>query len=289
MAGILGTMTGRLRVSVLVIGDEILGGFVADTNSGWLARRLQALGVPLDRIVTVPDDFGAIHEALQVELARPRPRLVLTSGGIGSTPDDVTHEAVARSLGLDLQIHPDIDQQITAVVERTAAAGITISAEHARSMRKMARIPEGAYLLSDPEDETTALAPGVAVDVEGGIAAPDGATLVVLPGIPSELRRITVDCIEPTLLAGRGRPDHVVERTHSYPESTLSPELDRLTEQFPDVHVGSYPGRQCIVRLKGPKDRVEAADALLAAYLEHLGADPASARLRSIWRSRWQD
>ncbi|HVM13119.1 MAG TPA: molybdopterin-binding protein [Egibacteraceae bacterium] len=282
-------MTRRLRASILVIGDEILGGFVTDTNSGWVARRLQVLGVPLDRIVTVPDDASAIHEALHTELARSRPRLVLTSGGIGSTPDDVTLEAVAASLGLGLHIHPDIDAQITAAVQRTVAAGITVSPGHARSMRKMARVPEGSSLLRHPEDETTALAPGVAVDVDGGSGSPQGATVIVLPGIPSELRRIVSDFIEPTFLAGRGEPEHVAECTHGYPESTLNPILDRLAVEFPDVHVGSYPGRECVVRLKGAKERVEAAESLVTAYLERLGADPASARLRSIWQSRWRE
>jgi len=280
-------MTARLRVSMLVIGDEILGGFVTDTNSGWVARRLQGLGVPLDRIVTVPDDGGAIDEALQRELARGRPRVVLTSGGVGSTPDDVTHEAVATSLGRRLVLHPEIDAQVTATLQRTVAGGVTVSPEHARSMRKMAQVPEGAYLLC--EDPSTALSPGVAVDVDGGSGASAGATVVVLPGIPSLLQRIIVRCIEPALLAGHGRPQHVVERLHGYPESTLNPVLTRLTTEFPDVHVGSYPGRECVVRLKGPKDRVEEADALLGAYLDAVAADPASARLQAMWQSRWED
>lgn len=287
-AGILAAMTARLRVSILVIGDEILGGFVVDTNSGWLAQRLQSLGIPLDRVVTVPDDRDAISEALHTELGRTRPRVVLTSGGIGSTPDDVTLEAVAASLGLGMQVHPDIDARITATVERTVAAGGAISAEHARSMRKMARVPAGAYLLREAAD-ATGLAPGVAVDVDGGSGAGTGATIVILPGVPSLLRRITTESIEPVLLEGRGRPEHVSERTHGYPESTLNPVLDRLAAEFPDVHVGSYPGRECLVRLKGPRDRVEAADALLADFLAELAAEPTSERLRDLWQGRWRD
>ncbi|MEX0657935.1 MAG: molybdopterin-binding protein [Egibacteraceae bacterium] len=282
-------MTARLRVSILVIGDEILGGFVADTNSGWLAQRLQTVGVPLDRVVTIPDDVSAIDEALQTELARTRPRVLLTSGGIGSTPDDVTVEAVATSLGRGLEVHPDLDARITASLARTEAAGVPVSDEHAQSLRTMARVPGGAYLLRTAADQATALSPGVAVDVDGGSGADGGATIVILPGIPSLLQRITIDSVEPALLAGRGRPDHVVERTHGYPESTLTPMLQRLTATFPDVHVGSYPGRECLVRLQGPRARVEAADAVLAAYLEQLAADPASDGLRDLWQSRWRD
>ena len=284
-AAILADMTARLRVSIIVIGDEILGGFVPDTNSGWLAARLQSLGVPLDRVVAVPDDIAAIGEALQTELARARPRVVLTSGGIGSTPDDVTFAAVAASLGRGLVTHPDLDASISNAVERSRAAGAALGQDHVRSMRKMARVPERAYLLGPAHS----LAAGVAVDLDGGSAADGGATIVTLPGIPRELRRIMIDEVEPALFAGRGRPAHVTERTHAYPESALNPILDRLTADFPDVHVGSYPGRECVVRLKGPKDRVEAADALVAAYLDTLAHDPQSRRLQALWRSHWRD
>lgn len=282
-------MTARLRVSILVIGDEILGGFVTDTNSGWIAGRLQAVGVPLDRIVTVPDDPQAIGEALRMELGRARPRVVLTSGGLGSTPDDVTLEAVATTLGLDLETNAEIDEQITATVQRTLAAGVAISPEHEQSMRKMSRVPAGAYVLPSAADAAPALTPGLAVDVDGGSDVLGGATIVVLPGIPSLLRRITMESVEPALLVGRGQVEHVRERSHGYPESALNPVLDRLTAEFPDVHVGSYPGQECTVRLKGAKDRVEEADTVLAAYLAQLAADPASERLRDLWQSRWSD
>jgi molybdenum cofactor synthesis domain-containing protein len=272
----------RLRCSIVVIGDEILGGFVQDTNSGWLAGRLQVVGVPLDRVWTVPDDHEAIAEALRTELARGRPRLVLTSGGIGSTPDDVTMEAVAAHLGRGLVVEPDIDHRITRALEWTAGRGGAVTAEHEAAMRRMARVPDGAYLLGGARG----IAPGVAVDVDGGCDVEGGATIVVLPGIPGELQRITAESIEPQLLAGRGIPDHVAELTHPYPESTLSPVFARLVAEYPDVHLGSYPGAECIVRLKGQRDRVEAAMALVRAELDALAADPGAEGLRASWAAR---
>jgi molybdenum cofactor synthesis domain-containing protein len=272
----------RLRVSVIVIGDEILGGFVQDTNSGWLAGRLQALGVPLDRVITIPDELRAIDEALATELGRERPRVVLTSGGIGSTPDDLTLEGVACHLGLDLTVEPEIDRRITRALQRTQAQGGTVSDGHAASMRKMARVPEGAYLLAG----ALGVAPGLALDVDGGCEDDGGATIVVLPGIPSELERIVRESVEPLLLEGRGVPQHVAELTHGYPESTLNPVFDRLVADFPDVHLGSYPGRECTVRLKGSEERVEAAMALVRAEVAALEADPGSAALRAGWAAR---
>lgn len=272
-----------LRASILVIGDEILGGFVTDTNSGWLAQQLRELGVPLDRILTVPDDLHAIGETLGGELDRARPRVIVTSGGIGSTPDDLTFAAVARLLGRDLVIEPEIDRRITGIIDRAAEEGTAVDDAHATSMRKMARVPAGARLLPGVEG----VAPGVAVDVDGGIDA-GGATVAVLPGIPSEFRRIIVDGVQPTLLAGRGRREHVHEVTHGYPESIMNPVLDRVVSEFPDVHVGSYPGRDCVVRLKGNRERVEEAAELVRAYLADLDATPGAARLRASWQDRWE-
>ena len=277
-------MSGRLRVSIIVIGDEILGGFVQDTNSAWMAQRLQTLGFPLDRVVTVPDSFEAIDEALATELARSRPRLLLTSGGIGSTPDDVTFEAVARHLGVDLRLEPTINERISAALDWTAEQGMDVTDGHERSMRKMAMVPSTAYLLPG----APGFVPGVAVDVDGGVEADGGATVIVMPGVPGQLRRIFDDGIEPHVLAGRGEPQHVAEVRHPYPESTLNPVLERLVAEFPDVHLGSYPGTESIVRLKGDKERVEAAMALVVAYLDELARDPAAARLAEAWQSRWR-
>ena len=273
-----------LRASIVVIGDEILGGFVRDTNSGWLAARLHLLGIPLDRVVTVPDEPAAIDEALRAELDRERPRVVLTSGGIGSTPDDITVEAVAASLGMRLRIEPQIDQQISRALRWTVEQGADITPEHERAMRKMALVPENARLLAS----SGGIAPGIAVDVDGGSGSEGGVTIVIMPGVPSELKRIMLQGVEPVLLQGHGSPLHVTEIRHGYPESALSPMLDRLVTEFPDLHVGSYPGRECVIRLKGARDRVERASAVVRASLAELDADPASLRLRAAWDARWQ-
>lgn len=277
-------MLPTVRVSIIVIGDEILGGFVQDTNSGWLAQRLQSLGFPLDRVVTIPDSFSAVDEALSAEFARQRPRLVLTSGGIGSTPDDVTFEAVARHLGMGLRLEPSINERISAALSWTQSQGMDVTPGHERSMRKMAMVPEASYVVPG----TPGFVPGVAVDVDGGLDDDNGATIVVMPGVPGQLQRIFTDGVEAHLLAGRGQPQHVEEVRHPYPESTLNPVLDRLVAEYPDVHLGSYPGRECIVRLKGDKARVSEAMQLVVDYLATLDADPAAGRLSASWQARWR-
>lgn len=277
-------MPASVRASILVIGDEILGGFVHDTNSHWLAKRLQAKGIPLDRVQTVPDTMEAIDEGLRLELDRARPRLIMTSGGIGSTPDDLTIEAVAATLGVGLVVDEEIDRRITAALEWTAGQGMAVTPSHETAMRRMAKVPEGAYLLAGAKG----VAPGVAVDVDGGIGD-GGITIVILPGIPSELRRIYDDGIAVELLAGVGHPLHVVEVTHSYPESSLNPVFQRLVAEFADVHLGSYPGKTCLIRLKGEPERVAEAEAVVRAYLAEMDSDPGAATLKAAWSARWRD
>lgn len=269
-----------LEASIVVIGDEILGGFVQDTNSGWLASRLQSHGVDLSRIVTVPDDIGAIGGALGAELARSRPRIVFTSGGIGSTPDDLTYEAIADHLGRPLVEVPEIARFIDVALRWTEEHGVDVDEEFADHMLRMARAPEGARLLRPGGG----FAPGVRVDVDGGLDDPEGATIVVLPGVPGQLRAIVTEHVEPELLAGRGRDETVVEVAHGYPESVLNRVFVRIGERCPHVKVGSYPGVPMLVRLRGPATAVDEANALLTAELERL--QTSGSRIRAAWAQR---
>ena len=270
-----------LRASMLVIGDEILGGYVEDANSPWLARHLQAAGVPLERIHTVPDDFAAIDEALQAELARPRPRLVVTSGGIGSTPDDVTFEAVAASLGRGLYEHPVISDRIEASLGWQADQGVDVTEQFRWHMLRMARVPEGGELLG-----TDGWVPGIRVDVDGGVDA-DGLTIVILPGIPSEFRRILDDLVGPRLVEGRNPAPAVAEIEHGLPESALNLTFAALLDRHPDVKLGSYPGTPMLIRLSGAPDDVAAAEAFVRDQLDDLLASEGGARLAAAWTRRF--
>jgi nicotinamide-nucleotide amidase len=271
-----------LHASMLVIGDEILGGFVEDANSPWLARRLQTHGVPLERIVTVPDDLAAIDEALQAELARPRPRLVVTSGGIGSTPDDITFEAVAASLGRDLVVHPLIAERCETALGWQADQGLDVTEEFRWHMLRMARIPSGGELL-EPDGGWV---PGIRVEADGGVDG-GGVTIVILPGIPSEFRRITDELLAPLLLEGRNELPRVVEIEHGLPESALNLCFAAVGERFPEVKLGSYPGTPMLVRLSGPMVQTAAAEEFVRDYLADLLRSEGGARLAAAWTRRF--
>lgn len=273
-------MTQLLRASIVVIGDELLGGFVRDSNSHFLAQRLRDQGVPLDRVHVVPDEFDAIDEALRAELARPRPRLLLTTGGIGSTPDDITFEAVARTLGLDLVEHPTIAERLQGAIAWTTSQGLELDDEARHQFMRMARVPQGATLVAG------AWAPAVRVDVDGGVDDPGGATVVILPGVPGQMRDLVRNGLEPDLLADRNPPWAVVEVHHAFPESVLNPTFLRLGERHPEVKLGSYPGAPMIVRLQGEPSAVEAAASFVRGEVARLEASDAGRRIADAWAAR---
>ena len=271
-----------LEASMVVIGDEILGGHVADANSAWLAARLTAHGVTLTRIHVVPDETSAIDEALRLELARARPRLVVTSGGIGSTPDDITYEAVAASLGRGLVEDPAIGARLDDAMSWTRDNGVEVTDEFARHFRRMARIPAGSRLLR----RGTGWVPGVAVDVDGGCHVDGGATITILPGVPGEFRRIVTEALEPDLLAGRNPVPTIVEIEHDFPESALNVLFAAVLRRFPQVRLGSYPGERMLIRLQGPRAEAEDAAAYVRDGIDTLYRTPGGARLAASWAAR---
>jgi molybdenum cofactor synthesis domain-containing protein len=271
----------ELRASIVVIGDELLGGFVADSNSHWLSTRLRDNAVPLDRVHVVPDEFDAIDEALSMELARARPRIVVTTGGIGSTPDDITFEAVAASLGRGVELAPSMTQRLEASLAWTRSQGIELDDEAADQFLRMGRVPVGAELLQSDE-----WAPAVRVDVDGGLDVDGGATIVVLPGVPSLMRRLVTGAVEPLLLAGRNEPWTTVELHHGYPESLLNPAFLEIAREHEQVKLGSYPGTPMVVRLQGPAREVEEARAVVADHIARLDASEGGRRVRAAWSDR---
>ncbi|MFA9444390.1 competence/damage-inducible protein A [Egicoccus sp. AB-alg6-2] len=271
-----------LEASMVVIGDEILGGHVIDANSGWFASRLTAHGVTLSRVQVVPDEHDAIDEALVAELARARPRLIVTSGGIGSTPDDITYEAVADSLGRDLVVDPVIAQRLDGALDWTRQQGVEVTDAFAEHFHRMARVPEGARLLR----RSSGWVPGIAVDVDGGCTQPGGATIAILPGVPAEFRAIVTEALEPDVLAGRNPLPTIVEIEHPFPESSLNVLFAALVERFPQVRLGSYPGQRMLIRLQGTDADVRAAEAFVRAGIDDLHRSPGGARLAASWAAR---
>lgn len=246
-------------VVVIAVGDELLGGFTVDTNSAWLARRCRESGWPVRRIEVVGDGREEIGDAVRRATADAGTLRVMVCGGLGPTPDDLTLEAVADALHLPLQEDPIARAHVEAVIARLHRSGRLPSAALTAANRKMARVPLGATVLGNP----VGMAPSICVPLSG-----EGERLLVLlPGVPRELRAIVDELVVPQLLGGREARAVVQLEYRNIPEAQFAPPMQQLGVEFPDVGVGSYPQetpRHLIIRLQGADPaRVEAAAARL--------------------------
>ena len=173
-----------LTAELLAIGTELTVGETLDTNSGELARSLVAHGVTVTRVANLPDDLGVVVEALRLALGRAD--LVVTTGGLGPTPDDLTREAVAEVCGET----PQVDERTLAWLQGLWAR--RRQPFPASNVKQAWMIPSATAL---PNPNGTA--PG------WWVHRPDGRLIVLLPGPPREMRPMWADHVLPRL-ATRG-------------------------------------------------------------------------------------
>jgi nicotinamide-nucleotide amidase len=156
-------------VEILCVGSELLLGNIVNGNSRWLAEQLAAHGLPHHRQGVVGDNRQRLIAA--VREAASRARVLLVTGGLGPTPDDLTTEAIAAAFDTDLVEHLEVWEDIVAKLRQRGR-------EPEPSLRRQALLPRGASLLANP----TGTAPGM-------IWTPvDGFTVLTFPGVPSEMR-----------------------------------------------------------------------------------------------------
>jgi molybdenum cofactor synthesis domain-containing protein len=160
------------RVEIIVIGREILTGRTLDTNSNWLAKRITALGGDVKRITVADDEVASISRELRTALGN-NCGLIVTTGGLGPTFDDKTLDAVATATGLNMELDAEALDFVKGRYTFFKEKGFVDSDDITPSRRKMAILPRGAEMLSNP----VGAAPGVKLWVE--------KTLIVsLPGVP---------------------------------------------------------------------------------------------------------
>jgi competence/damage-inducible protein CinA-like protein len=173
------------RAGIVVTGTEVLSGIVTDRNGPWLSEQLLGLGVELASISIVGDRRADMEAALRF-LASERVDLIVTSGGLGPTADDLTTEVVATFAGRPLVLDEALERRIDAIVTPLAARWPDVDREAMRrGTRKQAHVPQGATVL-----EPVGTAPGVVVAPDRVDGSGDGwhPTVVVLPGPPRELQ-----------------------------------------------------------------------------------------------------
>jgi len=178
-----------VRAEILSIGTELLLGQIVDTNAAWLAGRLSDLGIDLHWISTIGDNLGRATES--VSRAIRRSDLVVCTGGLGPTEDDLTREAVAAALGQE----PAVD----AALERELRAWFA-----ARGMAMPERNLKQAWLIPSarPLPNPLGTAPGWLVRTPPRAEGASPGRLVAMPGVPREMTRMWEVEVEPEL---RGR------------------------------------------------------------------------------------
>jgi nicotinamide-nucleotide amidase len=186
-----------MNAEVLTVGSELLTPGRSDTNSTYLIERLASVGIPVIYRATVGDDRAAIAEAARQALARAE--IVLVTGGLGPTGDDVTREGFADAMSLDLSLDEDVLGGIRRRFERRGLSMAEVN-------RKQALVPEGAEVLAND----VGTAPGLWITVPASGAGDAARDVVLLPGPPAELEPIFESQVLPRLA---GRAEGVVYRT----------------------------------------------------------------------------
>jgi nicotinamide-nucleotide amidase len=246
-----------VRAEIVAVGTELLIGQIANTNARWISERLAELGIDVLHHQVVGDNADRIVDA--ISLAASRSDVVIVTGGLGPTQDDVTRQALAEAAGARLVRHAEIED---ALRDRFRVRGRDMP----ESNLVQAEVPEGGRFIT-PERGT---APGLVVRV-------GGVTVYAIPGVPSEMREMMGGTIVPELSALVG-PTSLVSRTlrsYGVAESRISELLDDL------FHASSNPtiaylagGGEVHVRLTAKGTVAEAAallDPLERRVRERLG------------------
>jgi nicotinamide-nucleotide amidase len=210
-----------VRAGIVVTGTEVLSGIIRDANGPWLAERLRGLGVSLAHVMVVGDRPDDVRASLDF-LAGARMDLIITTGGLGPTADDLTADVVAGFAGRSMAVDPALEERIWQIVSRMRGRWRDASEEGMRAgTRKQALVPAGAVVL-----EPVGTAPGLVVSGDGV------PPVVVLPGPPGELQPMWADAVETppvrSLLARVDALEQRIVRMIGIPESELARTLRGL-------------------------------------------------------------
>jgi nicotinamide-nucleotide amidase len=244
-----------VKAEIIAVGTELLLGQIVDTNSAYLARELAELGIDLYWVTHVGDNLERLADAISRALSRSD--LVILTGGLGPTEDDLTRDAIARVLGEDLYIDPELEQRQRAF---WAARGLEMPP---RNLTQAMLIPSAR-----PLPNPVGTAPGWWVEK-------DGKVIVAMPGVPRELTRMWEHEVRPRLraLTGTGiilsRTLKVIGRGESAVEEAIRP---LVSSRNPTVATYAKPDG-IHIRITAKAESPEAARALI---------EPVEAQVRAI-------
>lgn len=234
---------------IIIIGDEILSGRTLDTNSQTIARTLNALGIRLKRISTIPDDLDIICS--EVRKFSATYTYVFTTGGIGPTHDDITAEAIAAAVNRPLIQDPEAYQRL---LDYYGPDGLN------EARLRMANAPEGAQLI----ENTVSAAPGFCIE-----------NIYVMAGVP-QIMQAMLGHIAPKLKGGKKL--HALTVSCSIPEGNLADDFQQILDIHPGpgLSIGSYPfgadggrlGTEVVFRSEDSELVTKAAREIIKRYPE---------------------
>ncbi|MDR0468597.1 MAG: competence/damage-inducible protein A [Peptococcaceae bacterium] len=243
-----------MNAEILCVGTEILLGDIVNTNAAYIAKELAACGVDCYYQSVVGDNAGRLSESLKLALSRAD--IVITTGGLGPTYDDLTKETVAACFGLGMELHqPSLDRMIAAF----ATSGRTLT----KNNEKQAYMPTGSTIFEN--DRGTA--PGLAIEK-------DGKTVVMLPGPPGEMTAMFEKQVKPFLLA---KSTHVL---HSHTihifglgESAVEDVLHDSMLKHTNPTIAPYAKVDDVqLRVTASASDIAAADALIEPVIREITA-----------------
>lgn len=211
-----------MAIELFSIGTELVLGQIQDTNAHWIAQQVLQTGGELRRVTMLRDDRAEMTEALGSAMQR-KTSLILTTGGLGPTPDDMTVEVVASLIGTDTGVSEETAAEFRKRREMSEAEVLN------EALTKMATVPIGATVFQNP----AGWAPCISI-------AHGDSTVMLMPGPPREMKAVFETHIQP-LIAERYRGEIAVARVYvSMFEAEVSPLMQQVMERHPDVYLKAY-------------------------------------------------
>jgi nicotinamide-nucleotide amidase len=229
-------------VEILCIGTELLSGITLNTNAYWLCSEITNVGGVMRRVTVVRDDLIEISSAVRESLAR-KPNILITTGGLGATYDDMTLEGLAVALGKKAELNNRAVEML-----KKSYARRKLHYELTESRLKMATIPEGSTPIQNPVGSAPAV-----MEQAGGIS------IFCLPGVPSEMKAIFEEHILPLIKKSVGKfvAEELNYNTKGLTEAMIAPVLIKIVKSHPKnmIYLKTHP--RGYYRKKTPQIKIQ--------------------------------
>ncbi|NMG05682.1 molybdopterin-binding protein [Brasilonema sp. UFV-L1] len=220
------------QIEIITIGNEVLIGDVLDTNTNWISKRMTGMGGLVKRAVLVRDNLNAIAKEIESAIEQ-KIDLIITIGGLGPTIDDMTLEAVAQATNHSLELNAEAISFVKTRYEYFASQGYVDSSEMTPARKKMGILPRDATPIENP----VGAAPAVILKVQN-------STIICLPGVPTELKKIFEEPLQPILktIFGNSVFIEIIVIVNCNDESILAPIIKKVFENHQDkTYIKSRP------------------------------------------------